>query len=378
MADVKTDHLVKNYNPGVARDVLRDINLDIKEGDFAVFVGPSGCGKSTLLRAIAGLDDITSGDLYIGGKRMNDVPPVERGVGMVFQSYALYPHMTVRENLAFGLKIKRVDKKTMKERVAQASQMLGLDPFLERKPKALSGGQRQRVAIGRALVQHPAVFLLDEPLSNLDAALRVKTRIELAKLHQERGATTIYVTHDQVEAMTLATKIVVLSPLAEGATTNLEQFGPPLTLYHEPANRFVAGFIGSPKMNFLPGMIAETGEQRSQVKLDTGMVITASIDTRDARPGDKVEVGIRPEHAVLLDDPRADNRITGTVQVAEHLGAETFVYLDVGGKDFTVKVKPDTPAFPKSQFDFAVSADACYLFDSVGRAFPRTARFNPG
>jgi multiple sugar transport system ATP-binding protein len=376
MADVKIDHLVKNYNPGVARDVLRDINLDIKEGEFVVFVGPSGCGKSTLLRAIAGLDDITSGDLFIGGKRMNDVPPVDRGVGMVFQSYALYPHMTVRENLAFGLKIKKVEKTIAKERVAQASAMLGLDPLLERKPKALSGGQRQRVAIGRALVQHPDVFLLDEPLSNLDAALRVKTRIELAKMHQERGSTTIYVTHDQVEAMTLANKIVVLSPLAEGATTNLEQVGPPLDLYHEPANRFVAGFIGSPKMNFLGGMIEEPGEQRTRIKLDTGVSLTASVNSSRCRPGDKVEVGIRPEHTVLLDDPRADNRITGTVQVAEHLGAETFVYLDVGGKDFTVKVGPVTPATPQSQFDIGVPTDACYVFDAQGQALPRTARFN--
>ena len=376
-ADVRTEHLVKNYNPGVARDVLRDINLDIKEGEFTVFVGPSGCGKSTLLRAIAGLDDITSGDLFIGGKRMNDVPAVDRGVGMVFQSYALYPHMSVRENLAFGLKIKKFDKKTIKERVAQASDMLGLDPFLERKPKALSGGQRQRVAIGRALVQHPTVFLLDEPLSNLDAALRVKTRIELAKMHRSRGSTTIYVTHDQVEAMTLADKIVVLSPLAEGANTNLEQYGPPLELYHSPANRFVAGFIGSPKMNFITGMLEKPDPKQSRVKLDTGVSITVDVDTATAKAGDKMEIGIRPEHTVLLDHPKADNKITGTVQVAEHLGAETYVYLDVGGKDFTVKVRPETEAKMGSQFDFGVPADACHLFGTDGRAFPRTGRYTP-
>jgi multiple sugar transport system ATP-binding protein len=377
MADVKIDKLIKNYNPGVARDVLRDINLDIKEGEFIVFVGPSGCGKSTLLRAIAGLDDITSGDLYIGDKRMNDVPPVERGVGMVFQSYALYPHMTVRENLAFGLKIKKVDKKTLEERVSQASEMLGLDPLLDRKPKAMSGGQRQRVAIGRALVQHPSVFLLDEPLSNLDAALRVKTRIELAKMHQERGATTIYVTHDQIEAMTLADKIVVLSPLAEGASTNLEQFGAPLELYHTPANRFVAGFIGSPKMNFLGGMLEKIESEQCQVKLDTGVrvIVRASVDASRGSIGDKVELGIRPEHTVMLDDPDADSRITGTVQVAEHLGAESLVYLTVGDRDFTVKVRPDTPAKSGGQFDFGVPAAACYLFDADGIAFPRSARY---
>ncbi len=377
MADVKIDKLIKNYNPGVAQDVLRDINLDIKTGEFIVFVGPSGCGKSTLLRAIAGLDDITSGDLFIGGKRMNDVPPVDRGVGMVFQSYALYPHMTVRENLAFGLKIKKVDKQTLNDRVAQASEMLGLDPLLDRKPKAMSGGQRQRVAIGRALVQHPTVFLLDEPLSNLDAALRVKTRIELARMHQERGATTIYVTHDQVEAMTLADRIVVLSPLAKGATTNLEQFGAPLELYHAPINRFVAGFIGSPKMNFLGGMLESIEQDACQIKLDTGVrvIVKASVDASRGNIGDKVELGIRPEHTVMLDDSDADSHITGVVQVAEHLGSESLVYLTVGDRDFTVKVRPNTPAKPGGQFDFGVPAAACYLFDADGIAFPRSGRY---
>jgi multiple sugar transport system ATP-binding protein len=356
--------------------VLHDLDLEVAEGEFLVLLGASGSGKTTALRMIAGLEPVTSGVITIAGRDVTNVLPKNRDVAMVFQSYALYPHMTVRENLAFGLKIKKVDKKTANERVAAAAEMLGLDPLLDRKPKALSGGQRQRVAIGRALVQHPVVFLLDEPLSNLDAALRVKTRIELARMHQERGSTTIYVTHDQVEAMTLANKIVVLSPLAEGAATNLEQFGPPLALYHEPANRFVAGFIGSPKMNFLGGMIEEPGEHRTRIKLDTGVGLAASVDGRRGKPGDRVEVGIRPEHTVLLDDPRADNNITGTVQVAEHLGAETFVYMDVGGKDFTVKVRPETPAAMGSQFDIGVPADACYLFDAKGLAFPRTARFN--
>jgi len=377
MAEVTIKSIYKNYNPGVAKDVLRDINLDIKEGEFIVFVGPSGCGKSTLLRLIAGLDDITRGELYIGGKFMNNVAPVDRGVGMVFQSYALYPHMNVRENMAFGLKIKKFDKKTIKERVAQASEMLGLDAFLERKPKALSGGQRQRVAIGRALVQHPRVFLLDEPLSNLDAALRVKTRIEIAKMHQERGSTMIYVTHDQVEAMTLADRIAVLSPIVEDVPTNLEQFGTPLELYHSPANRFVAGFIGSPKMNFLSGMLESINPDKCQVKLDTGIsvIVSASVDASRGRVGDRVELGIRPEHTVMLDDPLADNRVTGTVVVAEHLGAESYVYMDVGGRDFTVRVRPETPAKPGGQFDIGVPADACYLFDEKGLAFPRTARY---
>jgi multiple sugar transport system ATP-binding protein len=285
--------------------------------------------------------------------------------------------MNVRENMAFGLKIKKFDKKTIKERVAQASAMLGLDAFLERKPKALSGGQRQRVAIGRALVQHPRVFLLDEPLSNLDAALRVKTRIEIAKMHQERGSTMIYVTHDQVEAMTLADRIAVLSPIVEDVPTNLEQFGTPLELYHSPANRFVAGFIGSPKMNFLSGMLESINPDKCQVKLDTGIsvIVSASVDASRGRVGDRVELGIRPEHTVMLDDPLADNRVTGTVVVAEHLGAESYVYMDVGGRDFTVRVRPETPAKPGGQFDIGVPADACYLFDEKGLAFPRTARF---
>ena len=378
MADVTLKGICKNYDPGVAKDVLRDINLNIEEREFVVFVGPSGCGKSTLLRMVAGLDDITAGELEIGGKRMNDVPPVNRGVGMVFQSYALYPHMNVRENMAFGLKIKKFDKKTIDERVAQATEMLGLEPFLERKPKALSGGQRQRVAIGRALVQQPAVFLLDEPLSNLDAALRVKTRIEIAKMHRERGSTMIYVTHDQVEAMTLADRIVVLSPLADDAPTNLEQFGTPLDLYHNPANLFVAGFIGSPKMNFLSGMLESIENERCQVKLDTGVrvIVSAAVDASRGSIGDKVELGIRPEHMVMLDDPMANSHITGTVTVAEHLGSESYVYMDVGGRDFTVRVRADTPATPGRQFDIGVPANACYLFDEGGIAFPRTARYN--
>ena len=219
MADVLLSKVRKNYNPAILKDTLRNINLDIKDGDFIVFVGPSGCGKSTLLRMIAGLEDITEGDLKIDGKRVNDVPPSERNIGMVFQSYALYPHMTVFENMAFGLKLKHMDKKEIIRRVVQAADVLGLEAFLERKPKALSGGQRQRVAIGRCIVQNPSVFLFDEPLSNLDAALRVKMRLEIAKLHKELNATIIYVTHDQVEAMTLADKICVLSPLKANAET---------------------------------------------------------------------------------------------------------------------------------------------------------------
>ena len=375
MSNVLLKNVAKNYNPGKARDVLRGINLDIKEGELVVFVGPSGCGKSTLLRTIAGLDDITDGELYIGDEFMNDVPPVDRGVGMVFQSYALYPHMDVRANMGFGLKLKKMDKALIAERVEHTAELLGLTTFMDRKPKSLSGGQRQRVAIGRCLVQEPRVFLLDEPLSNLDASLRVKMRMEIAKLHEELGATMIYVTHDQVEAMTLADRIVVLSPLPPKATTNLEQVGAPLELYHTPVNRFVAGFIGSPKMNFLEGMLEEISEKSCIVKLDTGKLIKVSVDATSGKLGDPVDLGLRPEHTVMLDHPQADSTITGTVKLAEHLGSESYIHLEVGCAPFTVRVRPGTPARSGSQFDIGVPADACYLFDGNGKAFERTEIF---
>lgn len=240
--------------------VTKDVDLQIDSGDFVVFVGPSGCGKSTLLRLVAGLEDITSGDLKIDGKLCNDLPPPERGIGMVFQSYALYPHMTVYENMAFGLQLAKTEAKTVDQKVREVAAALQLEPLLERKPKELSGGQRQRVAIGRAIVREPKVFLFDEPLSNLDASLRVQMRMEIARLHERLGATMIYVTHDQVEAMTLATKIVVLD------AGRVEQVGSPLELYNHPANTFVAGFIGSPKMNFLTADIVETGEVTTKCK----------------------------------------------------------------------------------------------------------------
>ncbi|MEE1285509.1 MAG: sn-glycerol-3-phosphate ABC transporter ATP-binding protein UgpC [Ruminobacter sp.] len=376
MAEVTLTNVLKNYNQALLKDTLRNINLDIKDGEFIVFVGPSGCGKSTLLRMIAGLEDITEGELKINGTKMNDIPPVDRGVGMVFQSYALYPHMNVRDNMAFGLKLKRMDKDTIEKRVNHASQILGLDALMDRKPKALSGGQRQRVAIGRSIVQQPEVFLFDEPLSNLDAALRVKMRIEIAKLHKELNSTIIYVTHDQVEAMTLADRIVVLSPLKESAETNLEQFGSPLELYHNPTNKFVAGFIGSPKMNFLKGQLIEIGEERCRVKLTTGDIITACVDARRASIGDMVELGIRPEHLVPVDHVDAESRLSGLVQVAEHLGAESFVYMDVDGEDFTVKAASEIPVDTGDKLDVGIPAQACYLFDSQEKAFKRTAKYN--
>ena len=375
MARVVLRNVLKNYKKGVLKDTLRNINLDIEDGEFIVFVGPSGCGKSTLLRMVAGLEDITEGELLIDDKYMNDVPPVDRGVGMVFQSYALYPHLNVRKNMEFGLKLKKVNQETIDKRVNDAAAKLGLDALMDRKPKALSGGQRQRVAIGRSIVQQPHVFLFDEPLSNLDAALRVKMRIEIAKLHKELNSTIIYVTHDQVEAMTLADRIVVLSPLKDNAESNLEQFGTPLDLYHNPKNKFVAGFIGSPKMNFLKGQLIEIGEGKCKVKLNTGDVITACVDASKAAVGDKVELGIRPEHLVPVDHSNATSRLSGTVQVAEHLGAESFVYMDVDGEDFTVKATAEIPVEAGDQLEVGIPAEACYLFDQNEQAFPRTNKY---
>lgn len=375
MARVVLRNVLKNYKKGVLKDTLRNINLDIEDGEFIVFVGPSGCGKSTLLRMVAGLEDITEGELLIDDKYMNDIPPVDRGVGMVFQSYALYPHLNVRKNMEFGLKLKKVNQETIDKRVNDAAAKLGLDALMDRKPKALSGGQRQRVAIGRSIVQQPHVFLFDEPLSNLDAALRVKMRIEIAKLHKELNSTIIYVTHDQVEAMTLADRIVVLSPLKDNAESNLEQFGSPLELYHNPRNKFVAGFIGSPKMNFLKGQLIEIGEGKCKVKLNTGDVITACVDASKAAVGDKVELGIRPEHLVPVDHSNATSRLSGTVQVAEHLGAESFVYMDVDGEDFTVKATAEIPVEAGDTLEVGIPAEACYLFDQNEIAFPRTTKY---
>ena len=377
MAEVLLSKVRKNYNPAILKDTLRNINLDIKDGDFIVFVGPSGCGKSTLLRMIAGLEDITDGDLLIDGKRVNDVPPSERNIGMVFQSYALYPHMTVFDNMAFGLKLKHMDKKEILRRVVQAADVLGLEAFLERKPKALSGGQRQRVAIGRCIVQKPSVFLFDEPLSNLDAALRVKMRLEIAKLHQELNATIIYVTHDQVEARTLADKIGVLSPVRPSAESNLEQFGSPLELYNHPVNLFVAGFIGSPKMNFLKGEIVSISEEKCTVKLITGEKVTACVNATRGKVGDSIILGVRPEHLLTKNIDAADGgKVTAKVIVTENLGAEFYVYMDSGasevGSDFTVKSDSELEVVAGDEFSVGIPAAACYLFDAEGIAFPRT------
>ena len=321
MANLNLSDVGKAYGGNV--EVLKNINLDIETGELIVFVGPSGCGKSTLLRMIAGLEQITSGELQIDGQRMNDVPPAQRGIAMVFQSYALYPHMTVRDNMAFALKLAKKSNEEIDAAVSKAAKVLQLDQYLDRLPKALSGGQRQRVAIGRSIVRDPKVYLFDEPLSNLDASLRVATRIEIAQLKESMpNSTMIYVTHDQVEAMTLASRIVVL------ANKGIAQVGTPLELYETPQNEFVAQFIGSPAMNLLPGEIVETG-QVTTVRVNAGNgTIQANIPTTDADKGMKVNVGIRPEDMVATD---GDNyAFAGRVEIVEALGEVTQLYFEKG------------------------------------------------
>ncbi|MGL5009188.1 MAG: ABC transporter ATP-binding protein [Paracoccaceae bacterium] len=314
MADLLLKEVEKAY--GEVK-VLKNINLDIKTGELIVFVGPSGCGKSTLLRMIAGLERITGGDFSIDGVRMNDMPPAQRGIAMVFQSYALYPHMTVRDNMSFALKIAKKSPAEITAAVDKAARILQLTPYLDRLPKALSGGQRQRVAIGRSIVRDPKVYLFDEPLSNLDAALRVATRIEIAQLKEAMpNSTMIYVTHDQVEAMTLASRIVVL------AGGGISQVGSPLTLYERPQNEFVAQFIGSPSMNLMAGEVTETGALTT-IKLNNGGIIRSAVPTTAADKGLKVNVGARPEDMVATD---GDAMFTGEVEITEALGEVTLLY----------------------------------------------------
>jgi multiple sugar transport system ATP-binding protein len=360
MADITMRHVTKSFG---RVEVIKGIDLDIRNREFVVFVGPSGCGKSTLLRLVAGLEDITSGSLMFDGEEVNDLPPAERGIAMVFQSYALYPHMSVYENMAFGLKLAKLGKDGIDQRVRRAADILQIEPLLDRKPRQLSGGQRQRVAIGRAIVRDPKVFLFDEPLSNLDAALRVQMRIEIAKLHHALDATMIYVTHDQVEAMTLADRIVVLNAGA------VEQFGTPLELYHHPQNLFVAGFIGSPKMNFLEGEIAGGAGNAVSVRLADGSSVLAPVG-RGARDGEKVTLGVRPEH--LLEGGGGDSELRGRVVAVEHLGGETYIYLERGGEEpLVVKSDGASKARVDAMLPIGVPASACYLFDSDGHAFAR-------
>lgn len=318
MAQVTLRNVCKSFGD---IETIHNVDLDIEKGDLCVFVGPSGCGKSTILRLIAGLEEITSGDLNMGGLRVNDLPPAERSISMVFQSYALYPHMDVFHNMAFGLKIAKKQTAEINEKVKWASDILGLGSYLDAKPKSLSGGQRQRVAIGRAIVRNPDLFLFDEPLSNLDAALRVQTRMEIAQLHRKLGATMVYVTHDQVEAMTLATRMVVLR------AGRVEQVGKPMDLFRRPCNKFVAGFIGSPKMNFFAVTLMSASETEAVVVDQDGTLHSVSVNAAHLSLGNKITLGVRPERLELVEEGN-DNTIKGTVLMVERLGDQTLIHTE--------------------------------------------------
>jgi ABC-type sugar transport systems, ATPase components len=353
MADLKLNKVIKRFGDV---QTIHGVDLDIKHGEFVVFVGPSGCGKSTLLRMIAGLETITDGAVIIDDQIVNDVSPSDRGIAMVFQSYALYPHMTVRENMSFGLRLAKKSKTEIEQRVGEASRILKLDHLLDRLPKQLSGGQRQRVAIGRTIVRNPKVFLFDEPLSNLDAELRVQMRVEIAKLHEQLGNTMVYVTHDQVEAMTMADKIVVLR---DG---RVEQVGAPLVLYHNPHNQFVAGFIGSPRMNFLNATVVQTKNNEAWLKLTGGEVFQVQID-RPVTVGDVLLLGIRPEH--LQVDTTGDVRVSVKVDVVEALGGTTFAYTQYADEDQVVVVTDGGHIIPRGKtMQVSFSMEHIHLFDT--------------
>lgn len=356
MASLELRQVVKRFG---TVEVLHGIDLDIEDGEFVVFVGPSGCGKSTLLRMIAGLEGITGGEVLIDGEVVNDIPAVKRGLAMVFQSYALYPHMSVRKNLSFGLETMRAPKHEIKERVAQAADILQIGELLERRPGQLSGGQRQRVAIGRAIVREPKIFLFDEPLSNLDAELRMQMRVEINKLHRRLGTTMAFVTHDQVEAMTLADRIVVLR------AGIVEQVGTPLDLYNHPANLFVAGFIGSPRMNFLAGKVVGAESGVAEIVLESGGHLHRNV--QGDIPTGAVTLGVRPE-AIALADPEA-SAVTGEVQITEQLGGETFVYLSLpSGESLTVEIQGQVAVKLGSIVGLTFDGDAYHLFGEDGRA----------
>ena len=361
MASLSLSHINKTYPNGF--QAVKDFNLEIEDKEFIIFVGPSGCGKSTTLRMIAGLEDISGGVLEIDGKKMNDVEPKDRDIAMVFQNYALYPHMTVYDNMAFGLKLRKVPKDEIDKKVREAARILDLEKLLDRKPKALSGGQRQRVAMGRAIVRNPKVFLMDEPLSNLDAKLRVQMRIEISKLHENLGATIIYVTHDQTEAMTMGTRIVVMK---DGI---VQQVDTPQNLYNTPCNQFVAGFIGSPQMNFMDALVNVNG---NDVTLKVGEhVLKVPASKRQALidggyDGKTVVLGIRPEdvhdsQAFISNSP--DSVIKSKIKVYELLGAEVFLYFDLEGTQMTARVNPRTTLRTGDDAIFALDMEKIHLFD---------------
>lgn len=354
MAKLEINNVIKRFGK---IEVIKGVDLTVADGEFCVFVGPSGCGKSTLLRMIAGLEAISDGNMTIGDRDITHTDASKRGVSMVFQTYALYPHMTVRENMSFGLKISGAEKSVIKEKIDTAARILKLDALMDRKPKALSGGQRQRVAIGRAIVRQPDVFLFDEPLSNLDAELRVEMRVEIARLHKKLGATMIYVTHDQVEAMTMADKIVVLK---DGI---IEQIGSPLNLYEDPDNLFVAGFIGSPRMNLFNGIVTDVVDGKTIVRLPSLNNIEVPISVvASTSPGDAVTVGIRPEHF----DPEGDIQIELVIDVVENLGGVSYIYAESHEDELPVIVEWRSKENPKGSGSISVGIDATslLLFDS--------------
>ena len=354
MSEVKIEKLCKNY--GIV-EVLKDIDLTVEDGTFVVLVGPSGCGKSTLLRSIAGLEQVNSGQMTIGGKIVNDLPPAQRHIAMVFQSYALYPHKDVYNNMAFGLKFAKTPKAEIEARVNEAARILQLEPLLKRRPRELSGGQRQRVAIGRAIVRKPQVFLFDEPLSNLDAALRINTRVEIAKLHKMLKATIVYVTHDQVEAMTLADKIVVMNK------GRIEQTGKPLELYYKPANLFVAGFIGSPAMNFLPATVGKDGS----LILADGQKLKVKLPHK-IKSGDSVTLGCRPEHIKL--GGKGQLKLNGTVDIIERLGETGFAHIGLNSNHTIIaEVRGDPGILTGAVTSVTLDQDHLHLFDEGGDRF---------
>ncbi|HSP20999.1 MAG TPA: sn-glycerol-3-phosphate ABC transporter ATP-binding protein UgpC [Planococcus sp. (in: firmicutes)] len=358
MAEIQINNLGKTYENGAV--AVSDFNLDIQNEEFIVFVGPSGCGKSTTLRMIAGLEEISQGDFYIDGKRMNDVQPKDRDIAMVFQNYALYPHMTVYENMAFGLKLRKFKKEDIKKRVNDAAAILGLAEFLDRKPKALSGGQRQRVALGRAIVRDAKVFLMDEPLSNLDAKLRVQMRAEIAKLHRRLKTTTIYVTHDQTEAMTMATRIVIMK---DGL---IQQVGSPKEVYDFPDNRFVGGFIGSPAMNFFDGHL-ENGTFKLGEKAVDILPEQLTFLKNQGYEGKDITLGIRPEHIHVNGEDLSNlpvSEFDAAITVSELTGAETIIYAVYAGQEFVARVEADTAIEPGHTARLAFDMSHVHFFDA--------------
>jgi len=357
MAEVLLKNVTKVYEGG--NKVVTDANFKVEDKEFVVLVGPSGCGKTTTLRMIAGLEEITSGEIFIDGKLVNNLPPKDRDIAMVFQNYALYPHMTVYENMAFGLKLKKVDKKEIDIRVKEAAKILGLETYLDRKPKALSGGQRQRVAVGRAIVRKPKVFLFDEPLSNLDAKLRVQMRTEISKLHKQLGATMIYVTHDQTEAMTMGDRIVIMK---DGI---INQVDTPLNLYNKPVNQFVAGFIGSPAMNFLSGKISEkNGLMFKSSNSEFQFHLTdLQKDYLKNSTGKEITIGIRPEDISVEKISEESIELERELDVIEPMGNESFIYFEVEKVQFIARVKPLHNLKVSKKVKLYVESNKIYLFD---------------